>query len=100
MVAQAGQAPQAPRANGLLAGRVVDANGPPLPGATVVLRSATPRPPIPRPATTGQAVPVRTDAQGRFVFTDVPAGKYQIDASKAGWLPGALGRRRPGGSGL
>jgi len=100
LFSQAAQPPQAPRANGLLAGRVVDAAGDPVPGAVVALRADTPGPPSPRPATTGQPVPVRTDTEGRFVFTDVPAGTYQVDATKAGWLPGALGRRRPGGSGL
>ena len=100
LLAQAGQPPQAPRANGLLAGRVVDAAGGPVSAAVVVLRSESPGSPPPQPGSLGGPTPVRTNAEGRFVFTDVPAGRYQMDASKAGWLPGALGRHRPGGSGL
>lgn len=100
MLAQAGQAPQAPRASGLLAGRVVDAAGEVVAGAVVAVRVDTGGPPLPRSAPVGRAVPVRTNAEGRFVFTDVPAGTYQLDVTKAGWLPGMLGRKRPGGSGL
>lgn len=100
LLAQAGQPPQAPRANGVLAGRVVDAAGDPLAGAVVSLRANSSGPQPPSQPLTGRAAPVRTNAEGRFVFTDLPAGSYQLEVSRAGWLPGAFGRSRPGGSGL
>lgn len=40
---------------------------------------------------------VLTDAQGRFVFSDLSKGPYTITASKAGYSEGAYGRRRPAG---
>jgi len=40
---------------------------------------------------------VLTDAEGRFVFLDLPRGTYTITATKAGYSEGAYGRRRPGG---
>lgn len=41
---------------------------------------------------------VLTDAEGRFVFTDLEAGSYVIGARKSGYLDGAYGRMRPGGA--
>ena len=100
LFAQASPTPQASRANGLIAGRVVDAGGVPVVGAVVILRGDAPEGPPPRPGDLGTQTPVRTNGEGRFVFTDVPPGRYQLGATKAGWLAGGFGRRRPGGSDL
>jgi protocatechuate 3,4-dioxygenase beta subunit len=42
---------------------------------------------------------VSTDAQGRFEFRDLPAGRWQIMASKAGFVTLSFGQRRPFESG-
>jgi protocatechuate 3,4-dioxygenase beta subunit len=39
----------------------------------------------------------QTNADGRFLFNDLPPGSYSLDATKPGYVPGALGRFRPGG---
>ena len=43
------------------------------------------------------ALRLLTDAQGRFFFTGVSAGTYEITVTKPGWMPGAFGRSRPSG---
>jgi protocatechuate 3,4-dioxygenase beta subunit len=94
-VGLAGQAGPPAAGTGLVAGRVVDGAGATVPDAVVFLRTAATMPGPMRPSGPGRPVPVRTDADGRFVFTAVPAGNYTVQASKAGWLPGAFGKRRP-----
>ncbi len=94
----AGQQPGAEAAaSGLVAGRIVDMSGTPVATAFVFLlkgpASAT------GPARGSASDRVLADESGRFVFSNVPAGTYRIEASKSGWLSGALGRRRPGGIG-
>lgn len=78
---------------GMLAGRVVDGAGATVAEAVVVVRPAGALPGSPN-----QVVPVRADAEGRFVVTNVPAGRFAIEVSKPGWLPGAYGRQRPSGA--
>ncbi len=36
-----------------------------------------------------------TDSQGRFEFKDLPAGRYRLNASKAGYVSLEYGQRRP-----
>lgn len=67
---------------GLIMGSVVDfRDGRPVPGAIVSLGGDR----------------VIADAEGRFVFLDLPKGDYTINASKLGFLDGAYGRQRPEG---
>ncbi|MCC7186301.1 MAG: carboxypeptidase regulatory-like domain-containing protein [Acidobacteria bacterium] len=98
-VALLAQAPQPAAGTGVVAGRVLDAAGSAIADAVVFLRPATATPGPMRPSGPGQPVPVRTNAEGRFVFTGVPAGEYAVQTSKPGWLPGAHGKRSPTGEG-
>jgi hypothetical protein len=74
---------------GLLMGVIVDPlDGQPVPNAEVTLGGAPP---------TARNTHVFTDAEGRFVFMDLPKGVYAITATKPGYAEGAYGRRRPAG---
>ena len=89
------QPPQPQRgATGILAGRVLDAFGAPVANG-VVWSVAGPGPTANR---TSQGDRVSTNAEGRFAFVGLAAGPYRLETSKPGWLPGASGRRRPGGA--
>jgi hypothetical protein len=44
-------------------------------------------------------VVARTDGQGRFVFSNVPAGRYKISAKKEGFVRQEYGQKTPGGPG-
>jgi hypothetical protein len=74
---------------GLLMGVIVDGvTAQPAANAQVTLGGAT---------STVNNTTILTDAEGRFVFLDLPPGTYTVTASKAGYSDGAYGRRRPGG---
>jgi hypothetical protein len=76
---------------GLLMGVIVDPlDGQAVPNAEVTLGGAPP---------TARNTHVFTDAEGRFVFMDLPKGVYAITARKPGYAEGAYGRRRPAGLG-
>jgi len=77
---------------GLIGGVIVDASSnAPVPAAVVTLTPA------------GQSayqagVRVLTDTSGRFFFASVKVGEYTLTSAKPGWLEGAFGRHRAGGS--
>ena len=84
--------------SGLLAGRIVDAGGAPVAAVIVGIRRGVP---TPAPGRGGAPLDrVLTDDAGRFVFSGLAPGRYELDATKPGWLGGALGRRRPGGASM
>jgi protocatechuate 3,4-dioxygenase beta subunit len=37
-----------------------------------------------------------TDAEGRYEIKELPAGRYNVTASKGGFVQGSFGQRRPG----
>jgi protocatechuate 3,4-dioxygenase beta subunit len=75
-----------PAGTGKLRGRVLAQNGSPLRRAQVTL-------------TSGDAPPLRkvttTDAEGRYEFEELPAGRFSINATKAGYVTLQYGQRRP-----
>src|SRR5262245_20777194 len=90
----AGTQQNAPPATGLILGQVVDTGtGTPIIGAIVTLTTATlavavatlPAELIEGPIA-GPGVPTRviTDAEGRFVFRNLPKGRYSFSASAVG----------------
>ena len=86
---------------GLIAGRVVDDTGAPIPSAIVSIGRGTPAsagPGQPPAAPARASTPVLTDAQGRFFFRDLTAGSYPVTSKKPGWLDGSFGRARPDGN--
>src|SRR6187397_1123038 len=84
----AGGGPPNPGGTGLILGQAIDGldstRG--IAGALVTL-------------TLGGSQPVRVlaDGQGRFAFRDLPKGRFNITASRPGYVDGAYGRLRPGG---
>jgi Carboxypeptidase regulatory-like domain len=86
---RAGQQVEVPRGTAVIRGSVVAAdNGSPIRRAQVRV--------------TGQGAGSRvvtTDAQGRFEVRDLPAGRFTVSASKAGFVTLQYGQRRPSESG-
>jgi uncharacterized protein (DUF2141 family) len=85
-------APQAqpPRGTGVIAGRLVDdGTGQPIRRARVTANWAD--------RTVGRTTTTADD--GRFVFTELPAGRYVLQATKAAYVTTAYGATRPGRAG-
>lgn len=82
-------APPGPR-TGLIVGQVVDEAGAPV--AEAIVQLTMPRY-LPELATTPKGR-VMADAEGRFFFSDLPAGDYALRASKEGYGGGGYEQRR------
>jgi hypothetical protein len=101
--AEVRQTPATPPRTALILGQVVDgSNDRPMAGVavTVTTPSATPTPPPPGlPVSTPPRRSAITDANGRFVFGELAAGRYSFSISTAsGALLGGYGMRRAGGT--
>ncbi|MCY3929003.1 MAG: TonB-dependent receptor [Acidobacteria bacterium] len=70
-------APTAAQLTGRLAGQVMDADGAPLPGATITVNS---------PNLMGSRTDF-ADAEGSFSFPSLPPGVYTVDAELDGFVP-------------
>jgi carboxypeptidase family protein len=82
----------AKNASGAIRGRVTGAdNGQPLRKAQVRLTSIGEG----RMPTRFENQVTTTDAQGRFEFAELPAGRYQLQAMKGGYVSLEYGQRRP-----
>ena len=111
------QTPSAPTPapTGLIVGRVVDAaGGAPISGAVVMITGGAPTAvttlptgevitSVAQPGTgmsPGSSAPrqVITDSDGRFLFRELGKGRHTIRVNAAGYLPGASGQNRPGGT--
>src|SRR5436190_2182032 len=91
------QAP--PPGAGLIVGQVVDGTtGRPIPEAVLDLAPFIPAGVTP-PIVTIPRVRVISDSSGRFYFADIPAGRYSVRATKAGYLDSRGSTRRPVGFG-
>jgi protocatechuate 3,4-dioxygenase beta subunit len=93
-----------PKGTGTLRGRVVDANGLPVRRAQVIaLRSGAGTVTNSAPGANGptqiQGPPsilsATTDADGRWQIQNLPAGEFQINASKAGYVNASYGQQAP-----
>jgi carboxypeptidase family protein len=102
-VLAAGLSGQQPTATGVVAGQVIDVpTGRPVGGAVVILAVGAPPAAVlfgPGPPAQSRRAVAVSNAEGRFVFRDVPAGDYSLTSTFEGYAPGATGRRRPGGPG-
>jgi len=91
-VLPAAGAPPGPR-TGMVVGQVVDAaTGDPVPEA--IVRLTLPKY-FENPAAPNDRV--MADGEGRFFFSDLPAGDYFLQARKDGYAPGTYGERRAWG---
>ena len=82
----------------VIAGRVIDAaSGRPINGAVVTLTPQDRRV-FYSPGRRPFRVSVLTRPDGRFTFRHVMPGAHPLSASKPGYIAGAYGQRRPGGS--
>jgi hypothetical protein len=95
--AGASQAPPKPPpppvvGTGLIMGRVVDSSGAAVANALVTVAGGG--------LSGANQLRVFANAEGRFAFLDLPAGRFNVTATRNGYSPGAYGRRRAGGSPL
>lgn len=99
LAAQQPPAQPAPSATGLIVGQVVDADSGQPVGETVVTLMAASSGPVNPLNAIATAQKLVTDANGRFVYYQLPKGRYSINTTKPGYLTGVYGKFVPRGSG-
>jgi hypothetical protein len=92
-----GLAQQAPASDALILGRVIDGTtGRPVAGALVSISVAAIN--AGAPASKLNALPTLANADGRFLFRQLPAGRFDLSATALGYpATNRFGARRPGG---
>lgn len=90
--------PPAQASTALVAGQVVDATTNRPVGDMVVTLTPSGTPAA-GPGASAAARKVLTDGSGRFVFSNLAAGRYSVTAVRAGYLTSALGQHTPRGGG-
>ena|SRR5438067_5074706 len=79
--------PNVEKGSAIIRGRIVAADtGKPLRRARVTITA---------PELAGEPRNTSTDAEGRYEFTDLPAGRFTLRVRRSGYLPLAYGQRRP-----
>lgn len=87
-----------PAGSAVLAGQVIDdTTKRPLGGVVVTLSLVGPPGRAGGPATNVRRASAVSNAEGRFVFRDVPAGKFTVTSTLAGYSAGAVGQIRIAG---
>lgn len=103
-----GQRQDQPKPSGLILGQVVDADsGKGVPDVLVTIGAPAVASGIGElidsntaPVPTGATRRILTAADGRFLFRDLPKGRYMITTAAPGYVPGAYGKGRPDGPSL
>lgn len=92
------QGPPPATGTAVLAGQVIDETiKQPLGGVVVTLAMVNPPARAGGPTSNVRRAAALTNAEGRFVFRDVPAGRFTVTSSLAGYAAGAVGQVRPAG---
>jgi protocatechuate 3,4-dioxygenase beta subunit len=87
------KAPTDPKDLATLEGRTLAPDGSPLRKSTLMLRPVSPKPGEPN-----QPYATTSDAEGKFIFDGVEAGKYYLSGKHVGYVNSSYGAKRAGNS--
>ena len=94
LVGLQGQATPALKPSAIISGRVVAAgSSTPIEGAVVRLSN------LEAAGSAASSFTQESDARGEFRFTDLPQGRYELNATRNRYMPVTYGQKRPGSGG-